>query len=372
MTPGSSCGCSRCGYCRSSGQLQGKSHVTFGMTSKRLSCKDYQALLDRGWRRSGELEHPHWPWLGNPLLRCRVVGHRAALEEIVWNHCVRRVWCGVGTYLYKPLNSETCCPCYTIRLEAQCFRPSKSQRHVSNKLQRFVMGVAASGASSTGGQQQPQPPQRSSSSSSLQHRPSLELDATGDALRSALQQAVRAVAADGVLDLKGFKEEAVRVQRAGAGGKGGKPTPPSSSSRAAPAAAVVVGDYSTALALQLSAHVRKCGGKAVSPQEVALLLVSRVVLPAPIATASVAANGFINFHVQQGGVAAMEAASEPSTAAAMAVPVKEAAEAEPGKGEGKARAWAERRQQQQQLRGGKAGRRQQVGRRWLGRRRLGW
>lgn len=42
------------------------------MWAHSLTVQDYQALIDRGWRRS-------------------------------------------GSYCYKPLNDETCCPMYTIK-----------------------------------------------------------------------------------------------------------------------------------------------------------------------------------------------------------------------------------------------------------------
>eukprot|EP00952_Eustigmatos_sp_NYUAD-ZCMA_P008831 36662-Eustigmatos_ZCMA.PRE.1 len=44
----------RCGYCKSpTGQRQ-RTSVSFGLSARSLSCEDYQALIDRGWRRSGE------------------------------------------------------------------------------------------------------------------------------------------------------------------------------------------------------------------------------------------------------------------------------------------------------------------------------
>ncbi|KAK4489264.1 hypothetical protein RD792_005061 [Penstemon davidsonii] len=63
-----------------------------------LTVDHYQALLDRGWRRS-------------------------------------------GCYLYKPEMEKTCCPSYTIRLKASEFSPSKEQVRVSKKMQRFLDGT---------------------------------------------------------------------------------------------------------------------------------------------------------------------------------------------------------------------------------------
>lgn len=57
----------------------------------------YQALLNRGWRRSGSL-------------------------------------------LYKPDQRASCCPQYTIRLDAESFRPSKDQRQTLNRFTKFLLG----------------------------------------------------------------------------------------------------------------------------------------------------------------------------------------------------------------------------------------
>ncbi|CAG0917671.1 unnamed protein product [Notodromas monacha] len=73
-----------CGYCRSS-----------GVVADVLTCDDYQALIDRGWRRSGK-------------------------------------------YCYKPRMDKTCCPLYTIRCEAENFVPSKSQKKLLKKVGKFV------------------------------------------------------------------------------------------------------------------------------------------------------------------------------------------------------------------------------------------
>jgi len=40
-----------CGYCK--GAL-GSEYKSFGTRAERLTCADYQAMLDRGWRRSGK------------------------------------------------------------------------------------------------------------------------------------------------------------------------------------------------------------------------------------------------------------------------------------------------------------------------------
>lgn len=78
-----------CGYCGGLGSL------SQGMWVERLTVKDYQDLLDRGWRRSGR-------------------------------------------YVYKPSMSKTCCPLYTIRCKADQYQPTKSQRKVVKKVQNYV------------------------------------------------------------------------------------------------------------------------------------------------------------------------------------------------------------------------------------------
>ncbi|CAH8339375.1 unnamed protein product [Eruca vesicaria subsp. sativa] len=82
-----------CGYCKS----PTGSSISHGLWTERLTVYDYQALLDRGWRRS-------------------------------------------GCYVYKPEMAKTCCPSYTIRLRASDFVPSKEQQRVRRKLERFLDG----------------------------------------------------------------------------------------------------------------------------------------------------------------------------------------------------------------------------------------
>jgi len=84
-----SCSPSHCGYCGSRGSL------SQGMWAERMTVGDYQALLDRGWRRSGR-------------------------------------------YVYKPCMATTCCPLYTIRCRANQYTPTKSQKKVVRKVQNFI------------------------------------------------------------------------------------------------------------------------------------------------------------------------------------------------------------------------------------------
>ncbi|KAI7889687.1 arginine-tRNA-protein transferase [Mucor mucedo] len=81
-----------CGYCK------GKdTSISFGIWAHSMTCADYQDLIDRGWRRSGK-------------------------------------------YLYKPDLEKSCCPQYTIRLDATKFNMTKNQKKVLHKFNRYVIG----------------------------------------------------------------------------------------------------------------------------------------------------------------------------------------------------------------------------------------
>ncbi|XP_076820880.1 arginyl-tRNA--protein transferase 1-like isoform X2 [Clavelina lepadiformis] len=81
----------RCGYCKKT-----SCKFTHGMWAHSLNVEDYQALIDRGWRRSGK-------------------------------------------YCYKPTMHKTCCPQYAIRCNVQKFRLSKSKKKVAKRMQRFLL-----------------------------------------------------------------------------------------------------------------------------------------------------------------------------------------------------------------------------------------
>ncbi|ORY90158.1 arginine-tRNA-protein transferase [Leucosporidium creatinivorum] len=72
-----------------------------------MSCQTYKALIDVGWRRS-------------------------------------------GSYLYKPDMRATCCPQYTISLDAAAFNPSKSQRQLLHRFANFVTEGGREGTSGWG------------------------------------------------------------------------------------------------------------------------------------------------------------------------------------------------------------------------------
>ncbi|KAL7749519.1 Arginyl-tRNA--protein transferase 1 [Sorochytrium milnesiophthora] len=87
---------SGCGYCGSRKAGEDTSH-TYGAWAHFLTCEDYQALIDRGWRRSGH-------------------------------------------YMYQPNLLKSCCPQYSIRLDSHVFKASKQHRQVVNKFNRYIRG----------------------------------------------------------------------------------------------------------------------------------------------------------------------------------------------------------------------------------------
>ncbi|KAG2146708.1 arginine-tRNA-protein transferase [Suillus clintonianus] len=91
-------GSSTCGYCGPPG-ARSNTETNFkkaGLFASQLSCEVYQKMIDRGWRRS-------------------------------------------GTYCYAPDLRRSCCPQYTIKLDAIAFKPSRSQRKLINRWNHFVM-----------------------------------------------------------------------------------------------------------------------------------------------------------------------------------------------------------------------------------------
>ncbi|TGO89597.1 hypothetical protein BPOR_0102g00200 [Botrytis porri] len=81
-----------CGYCHND-----SGSYSYYARTQTLHPEFYQGLLDRGWRRS-------------------------------------------GTLLYKPDLRKSCCPQYAIRLDSHQFRPTKDQRQVLNRFNKYVLG----------------------------------------------------------------------------------------------------------------------------------------------------------------------------------------------------------------------------------------
>lgn len=79
-----------CGYCKND------KACSTGVWAHAMNAEDYQALIDRGWRRSGK-------------------------------------------YCYKPMMDQTCCPTYTIRCEILKYKLTKSRKKVIKKMKNFLM-----------------------------------------------------------------------------------------------------------------------------------------------------------------------------------------------------------------------------------------
>lgn len=80
-----------CGYCSRSGS------ASYGLSCPRMKASDYEAMMLRGWRRS-------------------------------------------GSYYYKPHLPQSCCKLNTIRLDVNKFQVNKKQRKVMHKFECFVNG----------------------------------------------------------------------------------------------------------------------------------------------------------------------------------------------------------------------------------------
>ena len=65
---------------------------------------------------------------------------------------VDRGWRRSGKYCYKPIMDQTCCPQYTIRLDANKFSPSKAQRKLARKFRNFIVKGGKTAADETGDQ----------------------------------------------------------------------------------------------------------------------------------------------------------------------------------------------------------------------------
>ncbi|KAJ5928420.1 Arginyl-tRNA-protein transferase [Penicillium verhagenii] len=81
-----------CGYCKSS-----DGSASYYTSSVAVRPEHYGELIDRGWRRS-------------------------------------------GTLYYKQNLQRSCCPHYTLRLEASDFRPRRDQRKAINRWNKFILG----------------------------------------------------------------------------------------------------------------------------------------------------------------------------------------------------------------------------------------
>ncbi|CAG9788705.1 unnamed protein product [Diatraea saccharalis] len=92
----------RCGYCNSA-----DTNFSHGMWAHTMTVKDYQDLIDRGWRRSGK-------------------------------------------YCYKPTMDITCCPMYTIRCRIQEFKATKSQKKILKRFNKFMIGNESESLTNSG------------------------------------------------------------------------------------------------------------------------------------------------------------------------------------------------------------------------------
>lgn len=80
----------KCGYCKQTGNYN-----STGFWAHSLTTNDYQDLINRNWRRSGQ-------------------------------------------YCYIPNNKNTCCPMYTIKCDAINFQLNKSHKKILKRMNKFL------------------------------------------------------------------------------------------------------------------------------------------------------------------------------------------------------------------------------------------
>lgn len=56
----------------------------------------------------------------------------------MYQNLIDRNWRRCGKYIYKPINSEICCPMYTIRCDAVNFKLSNSQKKVIKRFNNYI------------------------------------------------------------------------------------------------------------------------------------------------------------------------------------------------------------------------------------------
>ena len=248
-------GLSTCGYCHS----PKKGRTSFGMVCATLTPLDYQALIDLGWRRSGD-------------------------------------------YLYKQNNTTSCCANYTIRLNVHKFRPSKGQRHALNRFERFLRGEDVHADKQTPEEAAENP---NMSDVTPTPTPAVAVDPHQERIRTELQSAVESLVVASKLpasltpDLYS-KQLRVYVYVDPATGKKSA-SAAAASTAAAPAAPTF--QYSTNLALILSGILRK------QKQEVSAVAIAQLLAQQLTAASTVSATtpiesfvaeplGYLNFRIE--------------------------------------------------------------------------
>ncbi|KAA0178439.1 hypothetical protein FNF27_00288 [Cafeteria roenbergensis] len=257
---------SKCGYCSSPDGFS-----TFGALTRRLTCTDYQALIDHNWRRS-------------------------------------------GTYMYRPNQDATCCPLLTIRLDVEVFRASKQQNQLLRRMQRFLdgeidlLGPAGGederGAASCKDEAAKPAPENAAQSAAVRLNAALAAAVNAAVDAGSLPSALRgAVLADGPTG--SHPDITIRpAARAAA--------PAAAAARAA-AAGGAVPAFSSPVAMRLAALARRAGGAAPSAGEVASAVAAAwagSAACAAVAAAAVSERGppFINFTLTDADVLAELAA----------------------------------------------------------------
>lgn len=79
---------------------------------------------------TSNLDHPGYSYYASAT----------SLSPRFYQTLVDRCWRRSGTLLYRPNQKDSCCPHYTIRLDAHRFKPAKDQRQAVNRFNTYVTG----------------------------------------------------------------------------------------------------------------------------------------------------------------------------------------------------------------------------------------
>ncbi|PHH77581.1 hypothetical protein CDD80_467 [Ophiocordyceps camponoti-rufipedis] len=63
-----------------------------------------------------------------------------SMSPAFYQTMINRCWRRSGKLLYRPNPRHACCPHYTLRLDANQFKPSRDQRQTVNRFNRYILG----------------------------------------------------------------------------------------------------------------------------------------------------------------------------------------------------------------------------------------
>ncbi|KAH0840053.1 hypothetical protein J3R83DRAFT_1020 [Lanmaoa asiatica] len=102
------------------------------------SISSVASLPEKGKGKEREKERKGSLILWCKSFRSPTFASQSFTREKVYQRMIDRGWRRSGSYCYAPDLRRSCCPQYTIKLDALAFKPSRSQRKLLNRWNRFV------------------------------------------------------------------------------------------------------------------------------------------------------------------------------------------------------------------------------------------